>query len=314
MPARYRSAASAVLAILALSLLALPAFARAQSNAANVSATTVVTALGPDYSAPPPITKDDVSVYSGKNKLNLTGWEPANGEHSALQLAILIDDAISPAALGTQFNDLRNFIGQQPSDTEVGIFYAQFGAFTTAARFSTDHDAVAKNLRLPLGRRSGASPSIYLSLSDLAKKWPGHAPRREVLLLTSGLDRLEPGVQDPYFDQSVNDVQRSGVHVDSIYVGPLRLGLSFFGMIAQGNLGQVTTDSGGDGFFQGVSTPVSFKPFLDQLNVILQNQYLATFEAPASSKNKGDLRSISIRTEQTHVRLLYPHRVLVPAQ
>ncbi len=314
MLARYRSAATSLLVLFAVSLLALAAFARSQSNASNVSVTTVVTALGPDYSPPPAITKDDVSVYSGKNKLNLTGWEAAKGGHAALQVAILIDDAVSPTALGTQFNDLKNFIQEQPSDTEVGIFYAQFGTFTAAANFSTDRDAVAKKLRLPLGRRSGASPSIYLSLSDLAKKWPGHAPRREVLLLTSGLDRLEPGVQDPYFDTAVNDVQRSGVHVDSIYVGPLRLGLSFFGMIAQGNLGQITTDSGGDGFFQGVSTPVSFKPFLDQLNTILRNQYLATFEARASSKKNGDLRSINIRTEQSKVRLLYPRRVLVPAK
>jgi hypothetical protein len=315
MSVRYRSTPIVkLLASLAVLLLAFAAAARAQSAPSNVSVNTVVTALGPDYTAPPAITKDDVSVYSGKTKLNVTGWEPAKGDHGNLQLAILIDDAIAPSAIGLQFNDLKNFIREQPSDTEVGIFYAQFGTVNAAAKFSSDHDAVAKKLRLPLGRRAGASPSIYLSLSDLAKKWPGNAPRREVLLLTSGLDRLEPGVQDPYFDQAVSDVQRSGVHVDSIYVGPLRLGLSFFGMIAQGNLGQITTDSGGDGFFQGVSTPVSFKPFLNQLNTILRNQYLVTFQAPASSKKKGDLRSISIRTEQSKVRLLYPRRVLVPSK
>lgn len=311
---RYRSATLLLLAALAVSLFVLPASARAQSGSSSVSVTTVVTALGPDYSAPPPIAKEDVNVYSGKTKLNVTGWEQAKDEHGGLQLAILIDDAVAPSAIGLQFNDLKSFIQEQPSDTEVGIFYAQFGTVATAAEFSTDHDAVAKKLRLPLGRRAGASPSIYLSLSDLVKKWPGNAPRREVLMLTSGLDRLEPGIQDPYFDQAVDDVQRSGVQIHSIYVGPLRLGLSFFGMIAQGNLGRLTTDSGGDGFFQGISTPVSFKPFLEQLNTILRNQYLITFQAAASSKKKGDLRPINIRTEQTKVKLLYPRRVWVPAQ
>lgn len=311
----YRSAATA-LVVAALALFAITALTYAQSGASSVSVTTTVTALGPDYSPPPSITKEDVSVYSRKNKLNVTGWEPAKGSHGGLQLAILIDDAVAPSAIGLQFQDLKNFIDEQPGDTEVGIFYAQFGTVTTAAKFSTDHEAVAKKLRLPLGRHAGASPSIYLSLSDLAKKWPqsSSAPRREVLMLTSGMDRLEPGVQDPYFDAAVKDVQRSGVIVHSIYVGPLRLGLSFFGMIAQGNLGQITTDSGGDGFFQGVSTPVSFKPFLQQLNTILQNQYLVTFEAPASSKAKGELIPISIRTEQRQVRLLYPHQVLVPGK
>lgn len=309
---RYRSAALLLTAVALL--IAVPGFARAQAGASNVSVHAVVTALGPDYAPPPPITKDDVSVYSAKTKLNVTGWEPAKGQHGALDLAILIDDAVAPSAIGLQFQDLKNFMQEQPSDVSVGIFYAQFGSVTTAAKFSTDHAEVAKKLRLPFGRRAGASPSIYLSLSDLVKRWPGNAPRREVLMLTSGLDRLEPGIQDPYFDAAVNDVQRSGVNVYSIYVGPLRLGLSFFGMIAQGNLGQLTSDSGGDAFFQGVSTPVSFKPFLGQLSTILQNQYLVTFEALASEKAKGDLRPISIRTEQAHVRLLYPHRVFVPGK
>jgi hypothetical protein len=310
---RYRST-TLVLAVLVAFLFALSVSARAQSGASNVSATTVVTALGPDYTPPPPMAKDDVIAYSKGNKLNVTGWEPAKGPHGSLQLAILIDDAVAPGALGLQFQDIKNFIEEQPSDVEVGIFYAQYGTVVTAAQFSSDHTAVAKKLRLPLGRRFGGSPSIYLSLSDLVKKWPSHAPRREVLMLTSGLDRLEPGVVDPYFDASVNDVQRSGVIVYSIYIGPLRLGLSFFGMIAQGNLGRLTTDSGGDGFFQGVSTPVAFKPFLQQLNTILQNQYLMTFEAPASSKKSGELRPLNIRTEQKRVKLLYPRRVLVPGK
>lgn len=310
---RHRSAALVLAGAVAFAI-AWPAYARAQAESSNVTVHAVVTALGPDYSPPPPITKNDVSIYSAKTKLNVTGWEPAKAQHGALQLAILIDDAVAPSAIGLQFQDLKNFIQEQPNDVAVGIFYAQYGTVATAAEFSTDHADVAKKLRLPLGRRAGTSPSIYISLSDLVKKWPGNSPRREILMLTSGLDRLEPGIQDPYFDAAVDDVQRAGVNVHSIYVGPLRLGLSFFGMIAQGNLGQITTDSGGDGFFQGVSTPVSFKPFLQQLNTILRNQYLVTFEAPASAKAKGDLRPISIRVEQTHVRLLYPHRVFVPAR
>jgi len=296
-------------------LFAIPALARAQNNSSNASISTVVTALGPNYTASPNISQEDVSVYSKKSKLNVTRWEPAKGDHGGLQLAILIDDAISPSAIGLQFNDLKSFIEQQPANTEVGLFYAQYGSFTTAAKFSTDHDAVAKKLHLTFGRRAGASPSIYLSLSDLAKKWPGNpeAPRREVLVLTSGMDLLEPGLQDPYFDAAVSNVQKYGVIVHSIYVGPLRLGLSFFGMIAQGNLGQITSDSGGDAFFEGVSTPVSFKPFLDQLDTILRNQYLVSFEPPDGAK-PGRLLPITVRVEQKNTKLLYPHNVVIPGK
>jgi hypothetical protein len=308
-----RSLAHALI-LAAVVLMAVPAFARAQAGAPNVSVTTVVTALGPDYTAPPPITKADVNVYSRKNKLDVTGWEPAKGPHGALQLAILIDDAVSPRDLGLQFKDLQNFIESQPDDAQVGIYYAQFGSAVAAAKFSADHSAVAKKLRLTLGRRSGNSPSIYLSLSDLVKKWPASTDRREVLLITSGLDELEPGLQDPYFDAALANTEKAGVIVHSIYVGPLRLGLSFFGMIAQSNLGQITSQSGGDAFFQGLSTPISFAPFLQELGTILQNQYLLTFTAPASRNEKGELRPIQIRIEQRNVKLLYPHQVLVPAR
>jgi hypothetical protein len=304
-----------VLVLCVVCLLAIPALARAQNSSSSGSITTVVTALGPNYTAPPAITKDDISVYSKKAKLNVTGWEPAKGNDGQLQLAILIDDAVSPRAIGLQFNDLKDFIEQQPADTQVGLFYAQYGSFTTAAKFSTNHQEVASKLHLPLGRRSGASPSIYLSMSDLAKKWPGNpeSSRREVLVLTSGMDLLEPGVQDPYFDSAVTNVQKYGVIVHSMYIGPLRLGLSFFGMIAQGNLGQITSQSGGDAFFQGVSTPVSFKPFLNQLDTLLQNQYLVSFEPPDGAK-PGRLLPLDVRVEQHDVKLLYPRNVLVPGK
>ena len=60
---------------------------------ATAPVTTVVTVLGPKFTAPPAISKDDISVYEGKEKKEVTGWTPAQGEKALLQLAIVIDDA-----------------------------------------------------------------------------------------------------------------------------------------------------------------------------------------------------------------------------
>lgn len=87
----------------------------------TVPVTTVVTALGPKFTAPPPLTKEDIIVFQGKDRLNVTGWTGAQGEKGALQLAILIDNSVS-TTLGSQFNDLRSFIIEQPRNTSVGIF------------------------------------------------------------------------------------------------------------------------------------------------------------------------------------------------
>jgi hypothetical protein len=301
------------LILMAVFLIALPARARLQETSSKVSVTTVVTVLGPNYTAPPPVAKEDVNVYTGKTRLDVTGWVPVSGEKAGLQLAILIDDAVDQN-LGNQFKDLTNFINSQPKDTAVGLYYAQYGTVETEADFSTDHAAVARKLRLPMGRGAAASPSIYLSLSSLISKWPSTRDRREVLIIASGTDLLEPGIVDPYFDSALADAQKAGVLVHSIYAGGGRLGRSFRGLISQGNLGRLTSESGGEAFFEGFSTPVAFSPYLNRLNMILRNQYLLTFTTAPSAQAKGEFRPIEIRTEQRNVKLFYPHPVFIPGR
>jgi len=288
--------------------------AQTQTDNSGVPVTTVVTVLGPKFTAPPPLTKEDIIVFEGKNRLKVTGWTQTQGEKGSLQLALLIDNSVGTTTLGTQFNDLIGFINSQPKSTAVGIFYAMNGTVQTASNFDRNHEAVAKKLRLTLGRSAGESPSIYLSLADLIKNhWPASpGVRREALVISSGIDRLNPGVQDPYFDSTLDTVQRAGVVVHTIYAGSTRFGASFRGDISQGKLVQLTTESGGQGFFEAFSTPISFGPYLNQLDMVLRNQYLLTFIVPPSKDRKGELRPIKIRTEQHEAQISAPSQVFVP--
>ena len=285
--------------------------AQGQALSPMVPVTIVVTVLGPNYTPPPPVAKEDLAVYAGTTRLNVTGWVRAQGERGRLELALLIDNSVS-SDFGTQFGDLKNFIDSQPKDTAVGIFYAANGTVERASPFDTSHEAVAKKLRLPLGQNTGDSPSIYLSLSDLVAHWPGAAPRREVLLIASGVDRLDPGPSDPYFQAAVENVTKARVVIHALYAGTGSFGASFRGNIAQGNLGQITAESGGKAFFEGVSAPVAFAPFLNQLDMFLRNQYLLTFTTARSTNKKGELRSIQIRTEQRNAIISAPKEVFVP--
>ena len=157
-------AISLILATLFLTDASLQAQDQATSPAVPI--TTVVTVLGPKFTAPPPVAKDDVIVFEGKDRRKVTGWVQAQGEKGGLQFAILIDNSVS-TTLGNQFGDLKNFIIAQPKNTAVGIFYAANGTVQIASKFDTNHEAVAKTLHLPLGALGGNSPSIYLSLGDL---------------------------------------------------------------------------------------------------------------------------------------------------
>jgi hypothetical protein len=289
-----------------------PAKSSAMPDAGTVPVTTTVTVLGPNFAAPRAISKDDVAVYSNSTRENVASFEPARGPKAGLQLAILIDDDDSASALGSHFQEIKDFINAQPPTTEVGIYYASAGTVQAAAKFSSDHQAVAKRLRLPLGKYFGASPSVYLSLKDLAKNWPANNMRHEVLMIASGIDRLHPSLQSPYVDQAVDQVQKSGVIVNTIYTGGFRLAGSFLQNIAWQNLGRVASDSGGMQFFQGFETPVNFLPIFHKLNMALGNQYLLTVDMPRSLKDKGQLVPIKIRTEQHDVRLSYASQLFVP--
>lgn len=128
----------------------------------------------------PVINREDVMVHEGRDRDPVVNWVPAQGEHAALELMILLDDG-SNITLGTQLDDLRNFINTQPDTTTVGVAYMRDGVAQVVQNLTSNHSLAAKALRLPLGIR-GVNASPYLSLTDLVKRWPTPPPRGERLL------------------------------------------------------------------------------------------------------------------------------------
>jgi hypothetical protein len=286
---------------------------QAASSASTVPVTTVVTVLGPKFNAPPPVAKEDIIVHSGKARVDVTGWVPAQGEHAGLELAILIDEAVS-TDIGLQFKDLAAFITDQQKTTKVGIFYADNGTIQAASQFNDDHAAVAKTLRLPFGRFAAYS-SIYLSMIDLIKRWPATGARREILLIADGIDRFRgdfPTSTD--LDLTITKAQQSGIMIHTLYsTGVGRAARNMFrSNLGQSNLAKITDATGGEAFFQGLQTPISFGPYLQQLDMVLRNQAWLTFAMPRSKKAKGDLRPFRITTEQTNVEISAAQEVFVP--
>jgi hypothetical protein len=285
----------------------------AQTGATSTaSITTVVTTLGPKYTPPPAIGKDDIAVYVEKQKQEITSWVPAQGDKAGLMLAILIDDATN-TELGAQLGDLTNFIKELPKTTSVGVFYADNGAVQPASQFVSDHEAAAKAVRMPMGR-IGAYSSIYLSVMNLISSWPETGARREILLISDGIDRFRGDPFSPDVQTTVDKAQKAGVMIHTLYAtGVGRVSRNMFRVnYGQSNLGQLADGTGGEAFFQGLQTPVAFAPFLEQLDMVLRNQYFLTFVTGRSKKAKGELRGIRIRTEQRNVELSHAERVFVP--
>jgi hypothetical protein len=102
----------------------------------------------------------------------------------------------STAAVGGNLNDLKEFIKAQPSRTVIGIGYMSNAGVNVVQNFTADHELAVKAVRLPRGSFS-TMDSPYLSLISVAKGWTQQNVRREVLMLSDGIDRLRGQMPSP---------------------------------------------------------------------------------------------------------------------
>lgn len=288
--------------------------ALAQQEGAGVPVRMVVTVEPHHGSAVPVINREDVKVYEGKDRDTVTDWVPAQGDHAALELFVLIDDE-SNTSLGSQLEDIRQFINAQPPTAKVGVAYMQNGIARVAQDLTSDHALAAKALRLPLGV-AGAEGSPYFALTDLAKRWPAGDARHEVLMVSDGIDRYygSGDLEDPYLQTAIDDSVKAGIIVSAIYTpGVGHFGHSYWQSYwGQIYLSELADKTGGEAYYIGFSgAPVSFAPYLDDLGHRLEHQYWLGFLA--KPPKKSGWQSIRIRTEVHNVDLVSSRKVWVPA-
>lgn len=314
---RYVCIAALTTMILGPTVLAIAQPEQATSDQASshqgVATQLVVTAEPKKGSTVPAIKQDDVLVYEGHTRDQVTGWIPATGDQAALDLFLLIDDS-SSETLGTQLEDIKKFIQSQPQTTKVGVAYMQNGIARVVQDLTTDHAAAAKSVRLPMGI-GGANASPYFSLSDLAKRWPDDGvPRRAVMMVTDGIDRYygEFNLQDPYLDAAIDDSLRAHIMVSAIYEPAAgHFGHSYWESYwGQLYLSDVAEQTGGEAYYIGFTgSPVSFSPYFDQMANRLSHQYLLTFLA--QRPKKAGWQSVRLNCEQPNVDLISAKKVWV---
>ena len=278
------------------------------SNAAESGAATITVTAMSKKEAPPSVAISDVQLSQGKERKQVAKWVKAE----KLYLAILIDDSID-SETASQWGDLKQFILAQPATTSIAVAYASDGTARIAQDFTTDHELAAKALRIPLGSPAAYS-SPYLSVIDWMKRWPSTGDRRSLLLISSGIDYFRSGFGPIYpdVDTAVSIAEKGNINLWSIYApGAGHRSRSFFlANTAQNNLSKLTEESGGEAYFLGTLAPVSFKPFLDELQMHLNNQYLLTFAGDGGQK--GKFVGIRLKTEVAHTEFMHANQAWLP--
>jgi hypothetical protein len=293
--------------VFVLSLLPVQAQDGSSTATSPVQMTVTVHVLGKNKRMPE-VNREDIIVRQGKDRLQVTGWTPISGDRSPLDLFILIDDN-ARTSVSSQFGDLRDFIYSLPKTTSVGVGYMRNGTVQVAQDLTTNHRQAANALRIPLGS-PGVYGSPYLSAIDLMKRWPESSNRREIVMITDGIDRLHGwphrrglGPISPDASAASTVAQRTGTIIHSIYTRGVGWRGSNFWQVTNGQnaMAKLADETGGESFFLGVGEPVSFRPYLDRLQSSLDNRYRLEFNAVPGKK--PGLQYVKLTTEVAGVEL-----------
>jgi len=259
----------------------------------------------------PSINRGDVQVLHLPTDLPVTEWLPLQGDMAGLELYFLIDERVDPSTTA-RFEELRRFISSQPATTAVGVAYMKNGEARIAQPPTSEHTLAANAIRTPTGDNSfEANP--FTSLSALINGWPTGALRREVVLVTDGIDVFEDvGGATMYLDIGVADAQRAGVEVFCFFAPSAGHAGHSAALIhgGQAYLQQIAEETGGESYFNvnELEPATSFDPYLADVARHLARQYRITFLATPVVRRgvlggESALQRVAFRTPLPNVEL-----------
>ncbi len=291
----------------------------ASAQTASQPVSMVITAEPLRGSQTQALSVSDVTAWQGDLRLPVTELIPLQGKNAAMDFYILIDERIDPDR-AVLFERLREFIGRQAPETAVGVAYMFNGEARIVRSPTRDHALAAEALRATSGSESAAA-SPYTSLSQLVNGWKADgAMRHEVLMVTDGMDRFETfGDYNMYVDDAVNDAQRAGVIVYTMYEPCLGHASHSPALIRWGQtyLGQIAEETGGEAYLPNSNSATSpaqtsLDTYLADLTKHLANQYRIGFLATPLSGE--EYQRVSFEARGNDVELIGARRFYLKAQ
>jgi len=267
----------------------------AETSTPAPAAEMVVTILSPASPAAD-AQPGDLRVYQGKDRRVVTGVERLSGERAGMDLFIYLDRSIDSASLDAVRPELARFIRTLPETTRVAV-----GDSIRNRTFTTDRERATAALMQPL-QNSGAA-GTWSNVLDLIRQWPegNEADRRAILIVTAGVSPEYAGstINDPYVEAAWRNAQIAAIGVYSILTPGENAG--------QSDLATVSNATGGRLYTATDTSDCSLRPFLDDVNLQLANQYRITFEP----KNHSGAQAVKVETDIAGERVIAPSGIYV---
>src|SRR5438270_2607444 len=227
---------------------------------------------------------------------------------SPMTLAILFqDDLVSSVSVETR--NIANFIRNEPGGDRVMVAYIRPGSLEVRRKFTNELDKAAQSVRVPQSLASAGAYNPYVEIIEGLRRFDSQPMGRRAMIVVSdgidisrGADSSTPS-QSLDLQRAITEAQRRSVAIYSIFAPPAAN--SEFQLSANGQscLQRLSTETGGRAFFQGTGAPVSFNPFLKEIDESLSGQIALTYLS--THTNKGFHR-LDIKPLERDVEIRHP--------
>jgi VWFA-related protein len=228
---------------------------------------------------------------------------------SPMTLAVLIqDDLVS--SVSVEARTIATFIRNQPGGSRVMVAYIRQGTLDVRRKFTNELPRAAESVRPPQGFASAAPFNPYVEIIEGLKRFDSQPlGRRAMIVVSDGVDvsrGLESSTPSQSIDlqRAINEAQRRSVAIYSIFAPAAGSpGTSTISLNGQSCLERLSNETGGKAFFQGLSAPVSFDPFLKEIDTLLSKQIALTYLS--THPNKG-FHKLDIKPLEKDVEIRHP--------
>jgi hypothetical protein len=189
------------------------------------------------------------------------------------------------------------------------VGYIRTGTLDVRRKFTSDLEKAAAGLRSPLGLASASPFNPYVEIIEALRRFDSQPLGRRAIMVVSdgldtsrGFDSSSPGLSLD-LQRAINEAQRRSVAIYSIYAPSAGGTNGELGANGQSSLERLSKETGGRAFFQGTGAPVSFDPFLKEINASISMQIALTYLSTHAEKG---FHRLDIKPLESDVEIRHP--------
>ncbi len=230
-----------------------------------------------------------------------------NPAENPITLAILLqDDLVS--SISTEAKGIANFVRRLPPGSRVMVGYIRTGTLDVRRKFTSDLEKAATGVRPPMGLASAGPFNPFVEIIEALKRFDSQPLGRRAMIVVSdgvdisrGIDSSGPG-ESLDLQRATSEAQRRSVAIYSIYAPSAGTTGGSPALNGQSCLERLSKETGGRAFFEGTGAPVSFDPFIKEIDNSISMQIALTYLSthPGKGFHRLEIKPLERDTEIRH--------------